>query len=162
MLDGSPVQRIAETLIEHPDRSSYGELGTLFELLNDPDDYGRHGVYKGTRYVNGQLFATPAKVHLELTELHLLRKAAQFDWRNVDPTIFGSLMEGALGHEQRWKLGAHYTHEADIMKIIRPTIVEPWREKISATTTPAQTRDLLDELCSFKVLDPACGCGNFL
>ena len=43
---------------------------------------------------------------------------AQFDWRKVDPTIFGSLLEGCLGHGRRWELGAHYTHEADIMKMI--------------------------------------------
>lgn len=162
MLDDYPVQRIVRTLVQHPERSSYGELGTLFELLNDPTDYGRHGAYKGTRYVNGQLFATPAKVHLEPAELGQLQRAAEFDWRKVDPTIFGSLMEGCLGQAQRRRLGAHYTHEVDIMKIIRPTILEPWRQRIDAVRTPEQARLLLEELCSFRVLDPACGCGNFL
>ena len=58
MLEGHPVQRIIEDLIRHPERSSYVELGALFDILNDPDDYGRHGVLQGTRYVNGSLFAT--------------------------------------------------------------------------------------------------------
>ncbi len=162
MLEGHPVQRIIETLVQHPDRSSYVELGALFDILNDPTDYGRHGLLKGTRYVNGALFATPAKVHLTADELVLLVRAAQFDWRNVDPTIFGSLMEGCLGHDRRWALGAHYTHEVDILRIVRPTIVAPWRARIDVTTTPAEARKALEELCSFRVLDPACGCGNFL
>lgn len=162
MLEGHPVQRIIETLVQHPERSSYVELGALFDILNDPTDYGRHGLLKGTRYVNGALFATPAKVHLAPEELALLVRAAQFDWRKVDPTIFGSLMEGFLGHDRRWALGAHYTHEVDILKIVRPTIVAPWRERIDATATPAEARQALEDLCAFRVLDPACGCGNFL
>jgi hypothetical protein len=162
MLEGHPVQRIVEDLVHHPERSSYTELGTLFDVLNDPSDFGRHGVLQGTQYVNGSLFASPAKVHLDQDDLAMLVKAAEFDWRKVDPTIFGSLMEDILGHDRRWELGAHYTHEVDIMKIVRPTIVEPWRARLDATTTLAEVRHVLDELCAFRVLDPACGCGNFL
>ncbi len=162
MLGDHPVQRIIEDLIRHPDRSSYAELGTLFEVLNDPSDYGRYGVLRGTQYVNGSLFAQPAKVHLEATELLMLKKAAKFDWRKVNPTIFGSLMEGCLGHDRRWEIGAHYTHEVDIMKIVRPTILEPWRERIEASSTVADIQRVLYALCKFRVLDPACGCGNFL
>lgn len=162
MLGDHPVQRIIEDLIRHPDRSSYAELGTLFEVLNDPNDYGRYGVLRGTQYVNGSLFAKVAKVHLQASELLMLKKAAEFDWRKVNPTIFGSLMEGCLGHDRRWEIGAHYTHEVDIMKIVRPTILEPWRERIEASRTVADVQRVLDALCTFRVLDPACGCGNFL
>jgi hypothetical protein len=162
MLEGHPVQRIVEDLVHHTERSSYTELGTLFDVLNDPTDYGRFGVLRGTRYVNGSLFAQPAKVHLNQDELAMLVQAAQFDWRKVNPTIFGSLMEGCLGRDRRWELGAHYTHEVDIMKIIRPTIIEPWRERIDTTTTVQDVQRALRELCAFRVLDPACGCGNFL
>ncbi|MGH9091908.1 MAG: DNA methyltransferase [Acidimicrobiales bacterium] len=161
MLDGHPVQRIVNDLIHHPERTSWADLGGLFEILNDREDYGRRGILRGTCFVNGSLFETPARVHLEPGELAMLKKAAEFDWRKVDPTIFGSLMEGCLG-DRRWELAAHYTHEADIMKIVRPTIIEPWRERINATTTVAEVRQVLDELCAFRVLDPACGCGNFL
>lgn len=162
MLEGHPVQRIVDTLLANPELTSRALLGNLFDVLNDVDDYGRVGVLAGTRYVNGSLFERPAKVTLVREELLLLREAARFDWKNVDPTIFGSLMEGCLGREQRWKLGAHYTHESDIMKIVGPTIVRPWRTRISTATTPAEARAVLDELCAFRVLDPACGCGNFL
>ena len=86
MLEGHPTQRIIEDLVRHPERSSYTELGTLFDVLNDLSDYGRNGVLHGTRYVNGSLFAKAAKVHLEPGELFMLVKAAEFDWRKVDPT----------------------------------------------------------------------------
>ncbi len=61
-----------------------------------------------------------------------------------------------IGRERRWELGAHYTHEADILKIIGPTIVRPWQQGIDTVTTPVAARELLDELTSFVVLDPAC------
>jgi len=99
---------------------------------------------------------------MDRDELVHLKRAAEFDWRTVDPTIFGSLMEGVLGEERRERLGAHYTHESAILKIVVPTIVRPWRERIEAAATAADVRALLDELCTFRVLDPACGCGNFL
>ena len=71
-------------------------------------------------------------------------------------------MEGCLGQQRRFELGAHYTHEIDILRIVRPSIVEPWTERIAAATTPAELVSVLGELCALQVLDPACGCGNFL
>lgn len=162
MLDGYPLQSTVDALLkeEHPD--SARDIGHLFRLLNQKGDHNRQGRYAGTRYVNGDLFARPAAVFMNRDELLHLRQAAEFNWKAVDPTIFGSLMEGVLGEERRERLGAHYTHEADIMKIVTPTIIRPWRERIEATTTPTDARALLDELCEFRVLDPSCGCGNFL
>ena len=162
MLDGYPLQSTILELLSQPDPDSARDIGYLFELLNQKGDHNRKGRYTGTRYVNGELFARPAKVLMSKDELEHLRRASEFDWRAVDPTIFGSLMEGILGDERRERLGAHYTHEADIMKIVAPTIVHPWRERIDQASSPAECRTLLDELCAFRVLDPACGCGNFL
>jgi hypothetical protein len=162
MLEGHPLQRIVEDLVHHPKRSSYVDLGALFDVLNDPTDFGRNGVLRGTRYVNGSLFSRAAKVHLDPNELAVLVEAAHSGWGKVDPAIFGSLMEGCLGRDRRWELGAHYTHEVDIMKIVRPTILHPWRSRINATKTVADVQRVLEELCAFRVLDPACGCGNFL
>jgi hypothetical protein len=161
MLDGYPIQTIVETLRKDPSRSSYAELGALFEVLNQKGSQNRKGVLAGTQYVNGDLFARPAKLHLEPAELSLMAEAAAFDWSKVNPTIFGSLLEGVLGDRRR-ELGAHYTHEVDILKIVEPTISRPWRARIEAVATAAEARALLDELCAFRVLDPACGCGNFL
>ena len=162
MLDGYPLQAVIADLLSqvHPDAAR--DIGYLFQLLNQKTDRNRTGHYAGTRYVNGDLFAHPAAIGLTREELLHLRAAAEFDWRAVDPTIFGSLLEGVLGQARRWELGAHYTHEVDILKIVVPTIVRPWRERIEATTTPQEARGLLEELCAFRVLDPACGSGNFL
>ena len=162
MLRDYPLQTIVDRLRREDSPNSARDIGYLFRVLNQKGDHNRKGELAGTAYVNGQLFAEPAEVDLNSVELALLAQAASFDWRRVDPTIFGSLMEGVLGRDRRWEVGAHYTHEVDILKIVEPTIVRPWRERIDACTSPQQARDLLDELCAFKVLDPACGCGNFL
>jgi hypothetical protein len=53
----------------------------------------------------------------------------------VEPAIFGSLLTGALGRERQWALGAHYTAEADILKVVVPTVVEPWRDRIASCDT---------------------------
>ncbi|MGD0875909.1 MAG: DNA methyltransferase [Acidimicrobiales bacterium] len=162
LLGGDPVEQIVEALIADPRRSSAAELGHLFSVLATTDQSARGGLYHGAPYVNGGLFASPARVHLDPDELALVVEAARFDWRDVDPTIFGSLMEGCLGEQRRFELGAHYTHEIDILRIVRPSIIEPWTERIAAAGTPAEMVAILDELCALQVLDPACGCGNFL
>jgi hypothetical protein len=101
-------------------------------------------------------------VHLDREELEQLRAAAGFNWKQVQPSIFGSLLEGGLGHDQQWRLGAHYTHEADIQKVVQPTIVEPWRERIENLSTHAEAVQAQNALAQYVVLDPACGSGNFL
>lgn len=161
LLDGYPFQSTLNAVRNEPERSA-AELLMLFRVLNQKSSYNRKGRLAGTRYVNGELFAEPADVELDRDEIELLLRATAFDWTKVDPTIFGSLMEGVLGRDRRWELGAHYTHEVDIMKIVGPTVIQPWRARIESTSTPIEARALLDELCAFRVLDPACGCGNFL
>ena len=153
MLEGYPFQLTVEALLRSPDPQPARDLGFLFRVLNQKSARNRKGLLAGTRYVNGSLFAEPAEIDLNREELQHLHEACAFDWRAVDPTIFGSLMEGVLGEERRAEFGAHYTHEADILKIVTPTIVRPWRERIAATTTPQEARELLDELCAFTVLE---------
>ena len=153
---------ILDDLIADPRRSSADDLHRLFEWLNTTGDRPSAGMYEGVPYANGGLFERPASVYLDTIELRLLRKAAQFDWKRVEPSIFGSLLEGALGAEKQWALGAHYTHEADIQKVVQPTIVEPWMRRIESLTKHGEAVRLQDELMSYVVLDPACGSGNFL
>ncbi|MCO4273535.1 hypothetical protein NG701_03690 [Pseudarthrobacter sp. HLT3-5] len=162
MLDGYPLQTIVKRLLHEQEPNSAKEIGFLFRVLNQKGAQNRKGELHGTRYVNGSLFLEAAEVDLSTDELRMLDQAAEFDWRQVDPTIFGSLMEGVLGEDRRAELGAHYTHEADIMKIVTPTIIRPWRDRIDDVSSVAGGVALLDELCAFRVLDPSCGCGNFL
>jgi hypothetical protein len=157
LLDGSPFKKTVAQALKAPEESAQ-KLGFLFRVLNQKGDQHRKGILAGTRYVNGQLFADPAEVELNSEELALLTEASGHNWGKVEPTIFGSLMERIIAG----KLGAHYTHEADIMKIVTPTIIRPWQERIDAATTPNEAVGVLEELCAFTVLDPACGCGNFL
>ena len=114
-------------------------------------------------YFNGGLFATVDPIELTPPELGPLFAAAnENNWGYVQPVIFGTLFEGSLGKEERHALGAHFTYESDIQKIVRPTIVRPWDERIAAARTAAELLALLKELRRFRVLDPACGSGNFL
>ncbi len=153
---------ILDDLIADSRRSSGDDLYRLFEVLNTPGNRPEAGMYARVPYANGGLFERPASVTLNVDELRLLREAADFDWRRVEPSIFGSLLEGALGREKQWALGAHYTHEADIQKVVQPTIVEPWTQRVEAVQTHRQAVQLQDELMDYVVLDPACGSGNFL
>lgn len=157
LLEGSPFRNTVEQLLKNPEDSAQ-KLGFLFKVLNQKGDQHRKGILAGTRYVNGQLFADPAWIELNAEELKILAEATTHDWSKVEPTIFGSLMERIIAG----KLGAHYTHEVDIMKIVDPTIIRPWQERIDGAATPNEALQVLEELCAFRVLDPACGCGNFL
>lgn len=161
-LEGFLFTRLVDELVANPRRSSADELGLLFDWLNRDEARPPGGLYAATRYVNGGLFDHPARVHLDTEELIALRLACEYDWKMVEPHIFGSLLEGALGRDARWALGAHYTHEADIQKIVQPTVVEPWRERIENAGTLTQVMALQHDLLNFVVLDPACGSGNFL
>lgn len=162
MLPSHLFTRVLDGLLADPARSSVEDLGNLFGYLNDPNDRPTQGVYAGTPYANGSLFARPARVHLDREELELLRRACESSWRRVEPAIFGALLQGALGKERQWALGAHYTAEADILKIVLPTIVEPWRERVATCRTVADVQAAQNELMRYVVLDPACGSGNFL
>lgn len=163
LLPSHAFTRLVEGLIATPARSSADDLGGLFRWLNDPaSERPQHGAYAQVPYANGGLFAEPACVHLEREELDLLRGACEYDWTQVQPQIFGSLLEGGLGHDKQWLLGAHYTAEADIQKVVQPTIVRPWKERIENLSTHVQATRAQADLMNFVVLDPACGSGNFL
>ena len=142
-------------------QSTYDLVGQLFRQMNDPKP-ARGGRFAGVDYFNGGLFSKVEPMELTGYEFGLLFEAAKEKWQFVQPVIFGTLFEGSLGKEERHALGAHFTYEADIQKIVRPTIVRPWEERIAAAKTATQLRELLGELRKFRVLDPACGSGNFL
>jgi hypothetical protein len=163
MLPSHVLTRVLHGLLDDASRSSADDLGQLFEYLATPGERPQHGVYARTPYANGELFTRPARVHLEREEVELLLTAASdYNWRKVEPAIFGSLLQGALGRERQWALGAHYTAEADILKVVLPTVVEPWRERIATCRTLEDVTMAQQDLMTYVVLDPACGSGNFL
>ncbi len=141
--------------------SAYDLIGGLFAAMNtNPPASG--GRFKGVRYFNGGLFREPARLEIHDQELVLLRRAAKFDWSKVQPEVFGTLFQHSMDDDERHAFGAHFTHPSDIMKIVGPTIVEPWREQIEGAKTLKRLRELEDRMRRYIVLDPACGCGNFL
>jgi hypothetical protein len=125
---------------------------------------------------NGKLFKNPQVLPLNRDQIDLLLAAARANWREVEPAIFGTLLERALDPTERHALGAHYTPRAYVERLVLPTIVEPLREDWKNAQAAAlvlagegklkeaqqQVRDFLRHLCEVRVLDPACGSGNFL
>lgn len=120
------------------------------------------GRYKGVRYFNGGLFADIPALLLENSELRILKTACQMNWSGVRPEIFGTLFEGSMEEAARHAAGAHYTSQADIIRIVQPSIVAPWRTRIDDAKTVADMNAVLHDISTFRVLDPACGSGNFL
>jgi type II restriction/modification system DNA methylase subunit YeeA len=140
-----PRYMVAQLLDEcRTKQDSRDLIGGLFEAMNrpakTPDDR-----YHGVDYFNGGLFAEPARLELRLDEVTLLKIAAKEDWSKVRPEIFGTLFEHSLGKEERHAFGAHFTHPTDIMKIVGPTIVEPWRKLIEEASTLTRLRELWRE-----------------
>ena len=125
---------------------------------------------------NGKLFKNPQVLPLNRDQIELLLAAAHANWREVEPAIFGTLLERALDPAERHALGAHYTPRAYVERLVLPTIVEPLREDWKNAQAAAlvlagegklkeaqqQVREFLKHLCDVRVLDPACGSGNFL
>lgn len=142
-------------------QSAYDLLGGLFrQMASEKRAIG--GRFKEVRFFNGGLFDAVEPLELDAKSLRLLEKATKFNWKGVNPAIFGALFESTMNKQERHQFGAHFTSEVDIQKIVYPTIVRPWKERIQKTKTLQELSGLLDELAQFKVLDPSCGCGNFL
>jgi type II restriction/modification system DNA methylase subunit YeeA len=125
-------------------------------------------------WFNGGLFESADVLPLTRDDVRMISDAAALDWSDIDPSIFGTLFERGLDPDKRAQLGAHYTDAAKIMQIVGPTIMEPlWREweEVRASIMKPRTAErrkrallggFLERLRQFRVLDPACGSGNFL
>jgi len=141
--------------------NSYDLLGGLFREMNQPG-ITPSGRYKGVDYFNGGLFSVIHPIELTSGELEILDVCGRQDWSKVRPAIFGNIFESATDKKKRHAHGIHFTSEVDIMQIVRPTISKYWEERIEAATTIPELSRLQMELQSYRVLDPACGSGNFL
>ena len=125
---------------------------------------------------NGSLFRNRRAIPLEAEEIRELHIAAGRDWRDVEPAIFGALLERALDERKRAELGAHYTPRAYVERLVVPVIIEPLRADWKAALAEAhaldeagdrgaalgRVKEFHHKLCTTRVLDPACGTGNFL
>ncbi|MEG4323470.1 MULTISPECIES: DNA methyltransferase [unclassified Microcoleus] len=156
------------------------EVEALWEAMNQGTSFGFHG--KLLRF-NGGLFADSGAFALTKAQLQVLLQAAKRDWCNVEPAIFGTLLERALDARERSKLGAHYTPRSYVERLVKPVVMEPLGDRWIAVQAEvkqllnageaeptanqrkkaiAVLEAFLNQLQQVKILDPACGSGNFL
>jgi SAM-dependent methyltransferase len=159
-----PEEVLSELLYECAEQgaSSYDLIGGLFRQMAT-EEPARGGRFQGVRYFNGGLFEVVNPIELKRPEAYRLHESARNDWSKVRPEIFGTLFQDSMDQKERHAFGAHFTSEFDIRKVVGPTIVKPWRMRIDAAgKNVGKLRKVLADLRKFRVLDPACGSGNFL
>jgi type II restriction/modification system DNA methylase subunit YeeA len=182
LLPGSIVVELLETGVRRPDEANK-MLRTLFATMKKGGVFGTHVI----EWFNGNLFDSSDAVPLESEDIAALLTVARLDWSAIEPSIFGTLFERGLDPDKRAQIGAHYTDPTSIMDIIRPVVIAPlsaeWEKaKLKIETlcnggvkkrhpsAYAKSREraqqifnaFLHSLSEFRVLDPACGSGNFL
>lgn len=138
------------------------KINDLFTSMSTPVESRADSNDNIIPFFNGGLFRDAISLSLDAPVLRALTKAAEANWTYVDPHIFGSVFQGVMNDAERHASGAHYTAREDIMSVVGPTIVEPWRTRIAAAKKLEDLKTILTDLSRFRVLDPACGSGNFL
>lgn len=143
------------------------KLQELFQVLNTPEDKrfkNLDEVLAEFPYVNGKLFEESLPTaSFDSKMRNALLDCCQLNWGNISPAIFGSLFQAVMNPEERRNLGAHYTSEKNILKVIKPLFLdELWKEYESVKDSRNKLEDFHQKLGTLKFLDPACGCGNFL
>ena len=180
LLPGGLLLRLTEAGKDDP-ATFASALGDLFGKMSV-----QGGLFGAERiqWFNGGLFDGPETLPLGAVEIRLVQQVSRLDWSQVEPAIFGTLFERGLDPSKRSQLGAHYTDRRAIMRIIDPVLMTPLRReledvktrisaivadgtKITARTPAARNphtilNDFLERLRTIRVLDPACGSGNFL
>lgn len=164
-----------ESYLRNRSKGDGSDLGAhllaLFQILNTPEP-ARSKVLDDELaafpYINGDLF----EENLPLAPFNRdmrnrLFAAAEFNWGRISPAVFGALFQGIMDDKSRRKIGAHYTSERDILKVIRPLFLDALEDELARIRQlRRRRRQRLEEfqakLASLKFLDPACGCGNFL
>lgn len=141
------------------------ELYDLFTAMAVEKENAKPKKYKDIPYFNGGIFSKIQPIEFTLEELFILADASEFDWSQVSPSIFGAIFESSV--DNRHIHGEHYTFEVDIQKIVTPTIVRPFQNRIDKAlankkTAKKELATILKDIREFRVLDPACGSGNFL
>ena len=155
-------QPLAEQLFREMNTGTSGRISVVL----------RHALKR----FNGGLFADATALDLDADQIMSLHQAAQYDWKAVEPAIFGTLLQRALDPAERHKLGAEFTPRAYVERLVLATVIEPlraeWAHVRAAAYTHARAgrvdaaiaeiRAFHHRLCTLRILDPACGSGNFL
>jgi hypothetical protein len=181
LLQGEIFTRaLKERWIPEPSRFK-AEIEDLWKVMNTGGKFN----FDAIPQFNGSFFANAIAFDLPREQLEVLYEAAQKDWREVEPAIFGTLLERALEKKERSRLGAHYTPRSYVERLVRPVVMEPLRKEWELTEwvvhgilalkdgqeeptelqrnkAKAEILAFLERLKQIKILDPACGSGNFL
>lgn len=146
-------------------------LAQMFQVLDTPPARRQRNLDEALAalpYVNGQLFAEQlAFAEFNTEQRNALLLCTHFDWSRISPAIFGALFQEVIKGERR-QIGAHYTSERDILKVIRPLFLDRLKDEFEGAKAdrsgrgPRRLSDLRQHLSTLRFLDPACGCGNFL
>ncbi|MDD2700058.1 MAG: N-6 DNA methylase [Sideroxydans sp.] len=177
LLPGKLFERLLDKSQTDPAKLS-SRFEELFRAMRKGGDFALEDI----AYFNGGLFEQIEVLPLQAQEIQILLEASRLDWSGIEPSIFGTLFERGLDPKKRSQLGAHYTDQRSILRIIDPVIVEPLTQKWSIAKAQIEKHlakskkhgdkaereaqavfhTYLERLKNFKVLDPACGSGNFL
>ena len=163
--------RIFQEYIENKTNEDGTDLGMhlaqLFQVLNTPPEKRQKTldeILAAFPYINGHLFEeqlTFASLNNRMRKT--LLECCYLDWGKISPAIFGSLFQSVMDAGQRRNLGAHYTSEKNILKVIKPLFLDKlWREFETVKSNTNKLKAFHHKIASLRFLDPACGCGNFL
>ncbi len=142
-------------------------LSQFFHVLNTPTEKRQENLREelaALPYVNGELFSEFLGFAAFNSDMrNRLIACTRFDWGRISPAVFGALFQSVMEPKERRQIGAHYTSERDIMKVISPLFLDELRQEFTkARSNSAALRRLHDRIAAMRLLDPACGCGNFL
>lgn len=143
------------------------KLQELFQVLNTPKENRFKNLDEQLAdfpYVNGKLFEEILPTaSFDSKMRQALLDCSYIDWSKISPAIFGSMFQSVMNPKERRNLGAHYTSETNILKLIKPLFLdELWKEFESIKDNKNKLPEFHKKLSTLKFLDPACGCGNFL
>jgi hypothetical protein len=143
------------------------QLASLFYILDTPNEDRYKNLDETLAefpFVNGKLFEEVLPhASFEREMRNLLLDSCKLNWSKISPAIFGSLFQSVMNPEERRNLGAHYTSEKNILRVIKPLFLdELYKEFESVKNNTKQLKEFHKKLSNLKFLDPACGCGNFL
>lgn len=139
-------------------------LNRLFKVLNTEDNEFEPDYLKVFPYVNGDLFRNSIQSpKFSVKARKIVLECGDLNWSEINPDIFGSMIQAVVIEGERAKLGMHYTSVPNIMKVIEPLFLNELREEFEKNKgKPNQLRKLIYRISKIKIFDPACGSGNFL
>jgi len=175
LLPSDSFQNLLSEYVEFPSGLA-AALSELWTAMDTPGDTWAISIRSNVQHFNGSFFKDRRALMLDREDIGTLLRAAKAEWKDVEPAIFGSLLEQALDREERARLGAHYTPRPYVERLVSATVMDVLRADWAAVQGAAERAKLdgdsegarqeiavfLSNLSKIKILDPACGTGNFL